>query len=263
MSHDGKPKSKRTAIWVTVLTVGHVLAAIVGYVEFFRVGSEHIHPREAEAREPKPSVFVEILNRVRREFRTAKLARQKGEVADFKALDQQFDLLKAYGPENPHVLYFEAEIRRLKDPAHFSAEGCLSLAQNDTIDLKAVHTLLYSYLEAARPQVAKLAVKSTDADACYANENGACVQRVAWVAHLLANDFYELGLRAKDEIVAWGFFKRANEHAASAKQYHPADGAVGFAQCVDSVALEAKALTKMRELQPYAVMSQTPSTGGQ
>ena len=101
----------------------------------------------------------------------------------------------------------------------------------------------------------KLTGGNAGADSCYENESGVCLQRIAWVDHLLANDLYELGLRATDKDKAFGYFKRAADHAKLAKEYRAPKGPVGFAQCTDTLTLQAKVDAKLHEFQPGTVAS--------
>jgi hypothetical protein len=238
-----------------LLTFGHAIGGIAGLIEGYKHTVEFFwpHPAEAHVTPASESPFTHILKDLRREFRVVKIKLEKAEKADFSALNDTFNVLKKLNDRNPSVWYYEAEIGRIEDAAHFDAEGCLVPGNFKMIDLKVSHTLFYQYLDTARVILQKMTGKNAGADSCYESESGVCQQRVAWVDHLLANDLYELGLHATDKDKAFGYFKRAADHVKLAKDYRPPSGPVGFAQCTDTLTLQAKVDAKLHEFQPGAV----------
>lgn len=253
-------RTKRWSIIASVffaglLTVGHAIGGIAGLFEGYRHTVEFLSLTATHTAPPKETAYTHLLNQLRSEFKKVKGALQHAEPADFSALDSVFATVRQLDVNNPTVPYYTAEIERIKDSAHFDADGCLQLPDQKTIPLNALHQLFYTYLEAARSAQGKLHSNDSRGDACYETEIGVCSQRTGWVNHLLANDFYELGLRAADKDEAIGYFEHARDFAKAAKDYQPPKGPVGFAQCIGTLTLEAKIAAKLRELQPAGLMT--------
>lgn len=251
------------------LYVGHLFGALAGLIEMYKNGVEYFasrpgqaHASVTEAHAPAQvtqtphakTVYSQKLDELRNAFFDVRLKLEKAKQADFAALEAAFGVVKSLDPHNLNILYYEAEIARIKDSADFTTHDCLILGERPAIESeKLEHELFFRYLDRARPLIANLTPKTMDADACYESETGVCLQRFAWVNHVLANDFYQLGLHAAEKVVAYGFFQRAAKHAAAAKDYRPSpNGPVGFAQCTDTLTLQAKAEAKLLELQPAA-----------
>ena len=252
------------------LYVGHLFGALAGLMEMYKNGVEYfaarpgpVHASVTGARAPAQTttvphaktVYSQRLEELRAAFLDVRLKLEKTKRADFAPLEAAFGIVKSLDPHNLNILYYEAEIARIEDSTDFTAHDCLILGERPAIEPeKLEHELFFRYLDKARPLIAKLTDKTMDGDACYDDETGVCLQRFAWINHVLANDFYQLGLHATEKVAAYGYFQRAARYAEAAKDYRTSpNGPVGFAQCTDTLTVQAKAEAKLHELQPAVV----------
>jgi hypothetical protein len=235
-----------------VLAVGHFVGGVAGLIEGGRTALEMLRSEQA----PHETHLARLLSKLRDEFTEVKTNLQLAKATNFHGLETMFSSLESIDKNNPSVPYFRAEIARLQDTAHFDAETCLRLPDNKPIDLSALHSLFFHYLEAARSVVKKVGDTDARADSCYENETGVCKQRTAWVNHLLANDFYEGAVRTLDNEIAKGYLERAGKYAEAAAQYQSKEGVAGFTQCIETRTLAQKIATRLKALVPAAVASQ-------
>lgn len=235
-----------------VLTVGHAVGGVAGLIEGVRMALEMLHSKNA----PHETHLTRLLTKLRDEFTDVKTRLQLSKATSFQGLATIFSSLESIDKKNPSVPYFRAEIARLQDTAHFDAETCLRLPDSQPIDLSAMHSLFFHYLEAARSVVEKVGDTDARADSCYENETGVCKQRTAWVNHLLANDFYEVAIRTHDAELAKGYLERAGRYAEAAAQYQSKEGVAGFTQCIETRTLMQKIAARLKALAPAAVASQ-------
>lgn len=235
-----------------LLGAGHAIGGVAGLIEGYKLTLEFIFHK------PASSPFSTALNDLKEQYRSVKTQLHSDGRVDFHPLKNAFEYFKRHYAQNPNTYYFEAEISRIEDSKVFDGDGCLKTAvegiRNLEEETQRSHGLFYAYLEAvAHISESKMGM---DQNACYSDESGTCVQRKAWVNHLLAADFYILGLNTPDATKASAFFNRASGHALAAAKYKH-NGTTGFAQCIDTAVLQKKLEDKIGSLRntPTAVTS--------
>jgi hypothetical protein len=230
------------------LAIGHVIGGVSGLFH----GYEHVakiwlgegpnsghslgNP-DKQLNSPVPA----IANELRSEFARARDKLEQTGVNDFSRAEEALLSLRRIDEQIGHVWYFEGEIRRLKNPAMFTSKSCLKeLRFGQTQISDSYHQDFYRYLEIA----SSLPARDTDGDAgsevCYHRSNGYCIQRTAWIHHLLANDFYQMAIAAADDLDREPSLEQARKHANAARRYRSPEGLEGFVQCIGTVLLEQK-----------------------
>jgi hypothetical protein len=180
---------------------------------------------------------IVIANRLRAEFVAARDMPGRTGPADFTAAAAMVDALKRLDPASGHAWYFAGEIRRVGTPGLFTGKSCFTGASAGTpATLDIYQQDFHRYLDTALGLPATEIGSDPAADTCYSRPKGYCVQRTAWINHLLANDFYEQArsLSGSDRIQA---LTRAREYAAEAGKFRPPVGGIGFDQCIPTPAL--------------------------
>ena len=131
----------------------------------------------------------------------------------------------------------------------FTYKSCikaLSSSQQSSID--SYQQDFYEYLEI----VSSLPGRETDDDGgseiCYKRPSGYCVQRTAWIHHLLANDFYQEALVSADQLDRADKLERAKKHTQKALRYRSPEGIDGFVQCIATGVLEQKILDQLETM---------------
>jgi len=121
---------------------------------------------------------------------------------DFNKVIPVIKFMLKIDPKNGHAIYFQGEIYRLlNDNAHF---------------LKYFHR----YLEVERSIGSRLP-EVIDPKLCYETPHGYCEQRTAWISQLLANYYYNKGIKAPDEKIKIASFKLALEHIHNVRIHFP------------------------------------------
>lgn len=105
----------------------------------------------------------------------------------FSLLDGVASSFYAFDSKNGHALYYKGELARILTSKEES------------------HKYFYAYLEHEKilfnqKKDMKKERYRDDAEICYELPDGYCRQRTGWICHLMANDFYERSIRAKDVI---------------------------------------------------------------
>lgn len=106
--------------------------------------------------------------------------------------DDIIRFLSETDPFNGHALYYAGELkryRRLRDQSHADFFRYLSF-------------------EKTLPE----RQRGGEAQACYTRPNGYCGERTGWICHLLANDFYEKGLKEGNEKKKRELFQTVREY---------------------------------------------------
>jgi hypothetical protein len=153
------------------------------------------------------------------------------------------DILKL-DPGNGTGLYYSGEIQRLTSPQSlFDEKSCIKPEK-----LREYHGTLDAYQNAFKRYVdVEKAIedkvpKDFSAEACYPPKNtpGYCVQRTAWIDHLLANDMYEEAVLMNDGPERVDKLARALAYETNVFKYQDENEQPGFSQCTPTSALMAK-----------------------
>ena len=137
---------------------------------------------------------------------------------DFDKVIPAIKFMLKIDPKNGHAIYFQGEIYRLlNDNAHF---------------LEYFHR----YLE-IEGSIGSRLPKVIDPKLCYETPHGYCEQRTAWISQLLANYYYNEGIKAPDERMKIKSFKLALEHIHNVRIHFPT-GFVSSSVTMSTVELE-------------------------
>ena len=113
---------------------------------------------------------------------------------EFDRVNRLIGVLDQIDPLNGHALYYAGEVKLWsgqREPAHKD---------------------FYKYLEVQKSLPEEKKGGSTGSEICYERPQGYCLQRSGWINHLLANDFYQEGLKIKSTFklpvaIAKGIYK--------------------------------------------------------
>jgi hypothetical protein len=183
---------------------------------------------------------LQLANRLRGEFIRARDNFEKTGDGDFRQAEELVDVLKALDPQNGHAWYFAGEIKRVRNSPRFTLKSCFKGWPNGELgSFEAYQQDFYRYREIAITLPALETGGDPGSEVCYSRAKGYCAQRMTWVYHLLANDFYlhALALTARNRIAA---LNRAKEFAGEARKYRRPEGGEGFDQCIDTTTLVEK-----------------------
>lgn len=190
------------------------------------------------------SIVRELVDEFRR-------ALEKSGVADFSRAEEAIASLRKIDDNNGHAWYFAGEIKRIKNSARFAVNSCFKrLPSEEPVNWNTYRQDFYRYVHIEKT----LPASETGGDC--GRPKGYCVQRTAWIHHLLANDFYEEALATADPREREAKLKRAKGHATAACRYVSPEGREGFEQCMDTIALQGKIDEMLEALVPQA--SKTP-----
>jgi hypothetical protein len=175
---------------------------------------------------------LELARRLRVEF----IRVRDNTAEDFKQAETLVQALKALDPQNGHAWYFAGEIKRVQNQRLFTSKSCFKGWTDTAGSLDAYQQDFYAYREVALTLPASEIGSDPSGEVCYARANGYCVQRLAWIYHLLANDFFlhASGLHGARRYTA---LHQAQEFAYEARKYRRPEGGEGFNQCQDSASL--------------------------
>lgn len=157
---------------------------------------------------------------LRKRFKDTIARRAPFRQRDFEPSTDIIEILRKLNEESGHAHYFSGEIERILGNVDRGRQR------------------FYAYLEAEKRRTLSGEV---GAAACR-NAEGFCRERTGWIFHLLANDFYQHGVKLKasertahEALVSFG---TALRHACSAIEYFPPDGFADAAQKKPTRALE-------------------------
>jgi hypothetical protein len=195
---------------------------------------------------------VQLGRQIRDEFRQQQENIGRSQPGDFSTAKRLLAQLTKIDADNGDVPYFNEEISRIETPERFTAKSCVlpaagqktaEMAPDKAPDMAPYQQDFDVYLEREQRRHARSDAADPGSDACYDSlSDGYCLQRTAWVHHLLANDFYEEAQESKDVDIKNGKLALARGHAELARKYHH-DNRDGFEQCIDTLIL----LTKIDE----------------
>jgi hypothetical protein len=174
-------------------------------------------------------------------FQKARDNLEKPGGADFARAEALVDTLKGVDRRNGHAWYFSGEIKRIQSRAAFTPKSCFrGWPATEIGNLETYQQDFYGYLEIALSLQAVETGGDSGSETCYRRPKGYCVQRTAWIYHLLANDFYLHALALTDRRDRVAALERAAQHVAEARKYRRPEGGEGFDQCIHTTTLGEK-----------------------
>ena len=114
-------------------------------------------------------------------------------------------------------------------------------------DLASYQQDFYRYIDDAKAVSFKDIGNKLDSSSCYENRRGFCPQKIAWIHHLLANDFFEQAKTVLDPHEKIRHLELVLQHSAEAIKYEH-EGRRGFVQCTDTGVLQQKARQQINSM---------------
>jgi hypothetical protein len=179
---------------------------------------------------------LELARRLRIEFMRARDNTQPARANNFAQAENLVQALKNIDPQNGHAWYFAGEIKRVQNERLFTRKSCFKGWGEEAGSLDDYQQDFYAYREVALTLPATEIGADPGAEVCYARANGYCAQRLAWIYHLFANDFF-LHAAALHGMRRYTALQQAQEFAEQARHYRRPEGGEGFNQCQDSASL--------------------------
>lgn len=201
--------------------------------------------QQKDAASPWPSVDTSkqiqaLARQLRSEFGRAREALARNGKADFTQAEGTLEALRALDENNGHVWYYKGEIKRNGNPDRFTTKGVLKASAGPFDRLHEYQQDFLRYLEIAAALPESETSGAMGSEICYERPKGFCVQRTAWIHHLLAIDFYEEAMASAEPRDRAAKLTRAAAHAKEARKYRRPEGGEGFDQGIDTVALQMK-----------------------
>lgn len=195
---------------------------------------------------------LRLARQLRDDFLRAREILQKSGVADFSRAEEAIRSLRKLDDQNGYGWYFDGEIKRINNNDRFTVKSCpKKLPIGEPVSLDTYRQDFYIYLEIERTLPASETGGDPGSEICYRQPKGYCVQRAAWINHLIANDFYEEAIAATHPADGATKLERAKEHARKARKYYREEGGKrreGFEQCTDTIALQGKIDERLKAL---------------
>lgn len=180
------------------------------------------------------NITVRTANDLRQEFsRATELRTPPLDESDFRHVRDLITTLVQLDPRNGHALYYSGEMKRWL--------GKITEARKD----------FYGYLESEPQQPNAIAEDDISAEVCYRSAAGYCRQRSGWICHLLASDFYKMGLAASSSDQARFYFKHAINYAQKAQTFFPG----GFEQEPNTQKMERESQERIKAMDNAAKSS--------
>lgn len=257
------PQLVRNIKWIMVYGWRHkalLATAIVVTTVGWWISGTHISDLLRRIGTPAPQdpalseTILKHANQLNEEFRGARKHLEESGIADFSRAEQIVGVLRNLNDRSGHPWYFAGEIKRISNTARFTAKSCpRPLPKKEPVTLDPYQQDFYRYIEIAR----SLPVSETGGDSgieiCYQRPNGYCVQRTAWINHLLANDLFQEAIVSDNPRDRVAKLKRAKEYVKEARKYRQSpDAPEGFKQCNDTLFLHdeiEKGLAALQSLQ--------------
>ena len=183
---------------------------------------------------------------LREEFLVARDKFEESGSADFSNAEFLIMHMRKIDIGNSAVWYFAGEIKRIKKSEWFTAKSCIK-SNGRNRDLTGYQQDFNRYIDDAKAASFKDIGNTLDSSSCYENKRGFCPQRIAWIHHLLANDFFEQSQTVLDQPEKIGRLELVLQHSAEALKYEH-EGRRGFVQCMDTVVLQEKAREQMSHM---------------
>ena len=177
---------------------------------------------------------VRTANDLRQEFERATTLRTPPlSESDFRRVLDLITTLTQIDPRNGHASYYAGQMKRWL--------GKRTEARQD----------FYKYLENESYQPKEVREGDTTVEVCYRSAAGYCRQRSGWICHLLANDFYQMGLAEGGADQARDHFIHAIKYAQKAQVFFPG----GFEQPTATQMVERDSRARIAALDPGAKSS--------
>jgi TIR domain-containing protein len=184
---------------------------------------------------------LSLASELRTAFARARDNLERNGSADFSRAEALIEALKSIDQHNGHAWYFAGESKRIQNRASFTPKGCFRGSVAGQIEsLETYQQDFYRYLEEAQSLPAIETGGDTSSEICYRRPKGYCVQRTAWIYHLLANDFYARAMAQSDRRHRLNDLTRAGEVLVEARKYRRPEGGEGFDQCIPTTILAEK-----------------------
>lgn len=120
----------------------------------------------------RASLFLAMAGQMRNELRNiGPKLRSVGVDAALSSIEAQAGFLREFDPNNGHGLYFTGEAMRIR-------------GERDMF-----RSIFRQFISIARQHFPSSFTDRSTAEVCYASAQGFCAERIAWIYHLLANDY--------------------------------------------------------------------------
>jgi uncharacterized membrane protein len=183
---------------------------------------------------------VHVAKSLRSAFAAAIEARDRTGREDFSVPLKLVNELRSMDPDSGYAWYYAGEIARASNASLFNEKGCArTMRSGKAVNLDPFERDFFRYLEIAREKDAQQSEMDWSQDACYDTSDGFCLQRTAWVYHLLAIDEYRKAMAVRDETRA-AFLRDARDYVRQDLRFPRPEGGSGFIQCMESSVLLAK-----------------------
>lgn len=159
------------------------------------------------------------------DLRRAVSAKTEFDAKERAQLEFLIQFIQRIDPKNGHAFYFAGTLRRDEKPK------------------KDSWPYLFRYLELQRVVSDGERNGDTGSEICYERARGFCPQRIAWVRHMLANDFYEEGKTANSESQRKEFYTRAYCQSEQLLKLYPG----GFAQFTPTSVIVTETLSELKK----------------
>jgi hypothetical protein len=184
---------------------------------------------------------ISLASELRTAFTQARDNLERNDSADFSRAEALIEALKGLDQQNGHAWYFAGEIKRIQSGTSFTPKSCFRGPSAGQIEgLETYQQDFYRYLEVAQSLPTIETGGDTGSEICYRRPKGYCMQRIAWIYHLLANDFYLHAMAQSDRRDRIAALTRARQFVTEARKYHPPEGGEGFDQCIPTTTLAEK-----------------------
>ena len=237
-----------TVAIAALANMGHIANAVIGLTEFAKIVFIG-HPPPSPPPDTNKQV-LEVAAEIRKHFEVEVEHTRQANRPDFTHTRMALEHLKGIDVRNGHYWYFKGEVSRflMFYPQRFE-NGCVKdfgVEGPDAIGSYQDDFLKYIELEHVLPP--EQTKGGMDREVCRIRPNGFCVQRTAWINHLLANDYYREALRQNDAIMRKFRLQHALESINEAHQYIRPTRGTGFPQRIDSAALKQLIEQELRAL---------------
>jgi hypothetical protein len=238
------------------LTVGHVVGGVSGLIDGYErfvktwFGNKEAIREQSSSNNPDDQLSSHaraLANELRAEFTRARDTLEQTGNADFSRVEEGLTSLRRIDGQIGHIWYFAGEIKRITNPGMFTPKSCLKTLPRGGQIPDFYHQNFYRYLEIASSLPEHETGSDAGSEVCYQKPGGFCIQRTAWIHHLLANDMYQMATASKgNDVERTARLEQAEKHAREARRYRSPDGIEGFVQCIGTTVLEQKIEAQLR-----------------
>jgi hypothetical protein len=207
--------------------------------------------------------LLSLAARLRNDFHAALSAMPPTGAPDFTSTENDIRGLLSIDPGSGYGVYYSGEVKRVQNRSLFTPKSCVIpgalKGQLNTMDYYESDFIRYLEIERTLPA----AVKGGDYSLtpCYSRPEGYCVQRTAWIEHLLADDSYQEALVASDRQIAQQDLQSAIDYAQKVlASYRDINNRPGFAECTGTQVLLQEAQQKLEDLKKTGAQAK-PTAG--